>query len=486
MRNLQASTWMCVLSVFAACVLLLGPTALSRVGANLFSNYPARAQQELQRRNERCAADTRTGDLNSQSIANEKKRALSDHQAGANDTSLEDGRTKRGNEFALEEYRTVVGEIRERLSNENALFALKFTLVGAIIWMLFSVFGRREHDFQRFAQDRRAAVFLMTALLCGAIVDTRLRFNAKVIESLGDWVWCFERSAAAGTGGVSQPWEHFLHIQLGKGSLPVMRYFCHFLTPLLFAVGLYLFVVLARTVHRSTMTMMINGGALFFALLFVIACSHEPLLGGGWLTLTISFTAMSVGWWCLREGCRLRFGYGNVLAQTKNLVFKSTGERREELLFRWVEFGAVHRSRELMDCVLQLANSAAAEEVSLSKAIMAVLRAQLGAKVDLRQKPGDSTRRGEWCWVLANSENAVLSSDRLVRSVAKEISLAVKDRYHADLAEDFLWKAFFEDQDGPTRNLHTARRYGDREAFSSSGLAMPWVTLLRAKRYRHR
>ena len=45
----------------------------------------------------------------------------------------------------------------------------------------------------------------MGALLTSVIVDTRLRFNAKIIESLGNWVWCIERQYATTGAGRRGP-----------------------------------------------------------------------------------------------------------------------------------------------------------------------------------------------------------------------------------------------------------------------------------------
>ncbi|HXU62351.1 MAG TPA: hypothetical protein VN962_11645 [Polyangia bacterium] len=224
-----------------------------------------------------------------------------------------------------EEYKSAAEEIRDRIGQEEILFALKFSLVGAIMAVLFSMFKKQERDFfEKLVQKRRAAAFFAAALFTAAIIDMRLRFNDKIIESLGHWVWCVERTFpqhAVPWHGVA-PWENFLFLQLDKGANPLMRYSSHLLTSLLYGVAVYLFIVMPRTVNRSTRAMLTHSGAVFFAILVSIALSHDCPYGHDWTLLGSAGTVVlgAAGLMFLSEAYRLRFVTSNACQLTARMV----------------------------------------------------------------------------------------------------------------------------------------------------------------------
>jgi hypothetical protein len=222
------------------------------------------------------------------------------------------------------EYKNSVEEIRTRIGQEEILFGLKFTLIGGIMAVLFSLFKGEEKDyFEKLVQRRRAAAFFSAALLTSVIVDARLRFNAKIIESLGKWVWCMEtRELAARTARNFIPWEGFLHFELDAGANPLMRYSSHLLTSLLYGVMLYLFVVMPRTVNRSTRTMLGHSGTAFFLILACIAISYDCPYGRELAMLGAVGAALLalLGAGLLRLAFQTRFETSNACRLTQEIL----------------------------------------------------------------------------------------------------------------------------------------------------------------------
>jgi hypothetical protein len=296
--------------------------------------------------------------------------------------------------FLDRQYDTAVQEIRERLGNENVLFALKFTLIGAIMWVLFSLFNRDKGSgmaFERFVQKRRVAVFFVAALLCSAIVDTRLRFNAKVIESLGDWVWCVEiykRATVSSDASLPQYWEHFLHLQLLMGSYPILRYLCHLLTAIMYAVTLYLFVVMPRTVNRSAKRMITTGGGLFFLLLLFVSVSYEPLklydrtgkplpfFDGGLPSILVGILFAWVGTRTLRRGLQSRFAHTSAFVLTAD---------NEDLLEARVQFACYHHPEALLD---EVERTSGVRKEHARRILDLLKRSTRDTRVDYSEKDG--------------------------------------------------------------------------------------------------
>src|SRR6185369_13759973 len=283
--TMQRSTLYSFVSVLAASVLLVGPYAAVHTIWNL-GEAIGRAGQR-QRANTRAATRRRvelcesTADVYGALVSSPPPGAARAPAAGGPPAAGAPSATP--DAFVRDEYKSAEEEIHARIGQEEILFGLKLSLTGAILAVLFSLFKSEEKDyFEKLVQKRRAAAFFAAALLTSVIVDTRLRFNAKIIESLGNWVWCMERRyATLGALGGVVPWEGFLHFQLDGGANPLLRYSSHLLTSLLYGVTLYLFIVMPRTINRSTRAMLLHTGGVFFLLLVSISLSHDCSYGRG-------------------------------------------------------------------------------------------------------------------------------------------------------------------------------------------------------------
>ena len=182
-------------------------------------------------------------------------------------------------EFFIESYKSATSEIRDRIFQEYVLFALKFTIVGGIFLVLFRL-SRKEgtgEEFENFVQKRRSAIFFSAAILASIIVDTRLRFDAKVMESIGSWVWCIEHQLffLPEKAGISfVPWEHSLFMQIDRGAFLLLRYFSLSLTLLIYGVTAYLFLIMPRGIHRSTWRVIWWSSVVMFLVLVLIGVSY--------------------------------------------------------------------------------------------------------------------------------------------------------------------------------------------------------------------
>lgn len=175
--------------------------------------------------------------------------------------------------YPLEAYRTATAEVRERINQEQILFALKFTIVGGILLALFSM--SKTEQFERFIQRRRTAVFFSAALLTSSVIDIRLRFDIQMVEILGKWMKQAESNLhnqdALGYPG----WETYLEKAMRGLGLPVMRCFSLSLTALLFLVTVYIFVILPRGSYEGTRRIFRACALVMFALLAFLGGSYE-------------------------------------------------------------------------------------------------------------------------------------------------------------------------------------------------------------------
>jgi hypothetical protein len=93
------------------------------------------------------------------------------------------------NEWRHDEYKVATAEILARIEHHQTLFTLKFTIVGAILALLFSLLNKNAvEDFESFVRKRRSAVFFSAALFASVVIDAQLRNNIDMIVTLGDWV----------------------------------------------------------------------------------------------------------------------------------------------------------------------------------------------------------------------------------------------------------------------------------------------------------
>ncbi|HUP63571.1 MAG TPA: hypothetical protein VNA69_24505 [Thermoanaerobaculia bacterium] len=139
------------------------------------------------------------------------------------------------------EHEAIVAEIRLRIEQEHLLFALKFVLVGGILWAFIqTAFGRAESEFTR---TPFAALSAWAAVVAASIVDLRVMANQTFLITLGGWTRQYEQ-LALGSNGAQLGWEAFLADNLlSKSYYPALRVNGQILTALLFSVTALLFLL---------------------------------------------------------------------------------------------------------------------------------------------------------------------------------------------------------------------------------------------------
>jgi hypothetical protein len=154
------------------------------------------------------------------------------------------------NEWRHDEYKVATAEILARIEHHQTLFTLKFTIVGAILALLFNLLNKNAvEDFESFVRKRRSAVFFSAALFASVVIDAQLRNNIDMIVTLGDWV---RTALSAFLPGESSTWEDFFQRRMSSGVFPILRNMSHLLTALLYAVMLVMFFVMPRGSYRTT------------------------------------------------------------------------------------------------------------------------------------------------------------------------------------------------------------------------------------------
>jgi hypothetical protein len=95
--------------------------------------------------------------------------------------------------FLLKEYDTAKNEIKLRIEHEGELFNLMFTLIGAVMGIVFygGAFTKAEQENIEDTFERRNLVisgFCWAALIVGIIVIMRRQINTDVMIQLGQWI----------------------------------------------------------------------------------------------------------------------------------------------------------------------------------------------------------------------------------------------------------------------------------------------------------
>lgn len=242
-------------------------------------------------------------------------------------------------DLALENFKSTRQEIHDRILQQQVLFVLKFTFLGSILAAFFTLLRRGER-IETVARMRRAATFFSCALLVAGVIDAGLRFDAKIMETLGAYAWCVERATASG----GMPfWEHFLVLEMERGVFPLLRHFTVLLTLLLFGVVLFGFLELPTGAHRKALhILLVSIGAWFGMLVFIGAsyagANHLPPVFGPAVSLSIGITGTLLSWWAIR----LKEQIGDVLAivdplarKLRKLVGKRGAESENAFVRAW-------------------------------------------------------------------------------------------------------------------------------------------------------
>ena len=92
----------------------------------------------------------------------------------------------------LREYDSAVKEIHSRIDQESLLFGFKFSLVGAILGLLFAGQVRGGDDNAtgpwRLLTSPQAAAFCWAAVATSAIIDSRILYHQVITAALGTWI----------------------------------------------------------------------------------------------------------------------------------------------------------------------------------------------------------------------------------------------------------------------------------------------------------
>jgi hypothetical protein len=216
-------------------------------------------------------------------------------------------------QFLDKEHDNVVEEIRRRIEHDHLLFALKFALVGGILYALLQgVLGRGEAHIER---NPFAALIVWAAVVAAAIVDLRTMTNQTFLVTLGGWARQYEE-LKVGAGGVDLAWEAYLaNNLLSQPHYPALRVSGQILTALLFVFSGSLFLV-PKESDNDPATALVSGSCavLSIGIMTVAAISLRPAGLAIWLYLF--FGALAIVLSC-------------VLAYTSKENYRAGGARSE-------------------------------------------------------------------------------------------------------------------------------------------------------------
>jgi hypothetical protein len=194
-------------------------------------------------------------------------------------------------QFLDKEHDNVVEEIRRRIEHEHLLFALKFALVGGILYAL--VQGVVGHGQAPVKKTAFAALIVWAAVVAAAIVDLRTMANQTFLVTLGGWVRQYEE-LRVGPNAIDLAWEAFLaNNLLSQPHYPALRVSGQILTALLFAFSGALFLV-PEEGDNDPATALVSGACatLSIGLMTVAAISLRPAGLAVWLSLALGAVAM--------------------------------------------------------------------------------------------------------------------------------------------------------------------------------------------------
>ena len=198
---------------------------------------------------------------------------------------------KGAHEFLDKEYDTVVAEIARRIEQEHLLFALKFGIVGAILYtFLQEAFRRGSMQYQRSAFG---ALVAWAAVLVATIVDLRIAANQSFLMTLGGWTRQFEE-LKLGANAVHLGWEAFLADQLlSQSYYPALRVSGQVLTVFLFAFTSALFF-LPKDNDNDSRTGVVSGACAVLSIFLMTGAAINRRTGESAMWLYVAFGALAI------------------------------------------------------------------------------------------------------------------------------------------------------------------------------------------------
>jgi hypothetical protein len=198
---------------------------------------------------------------------------------------------KGGQDFLDKEYETVVGEIARRVEQEHLLFALKFGIVGGILYtFLQEAFRRGNMQFQRSAFGSLVA---WAAVVVSTIVDLRIAANQSFIITLGEWTRQYEE-LKLGVNGVPLGWEAFLADRLlSQSYYPALRVSGQVLTVFLFAFTSALFF-LPKDNDNDARTGFVSGTCAVLSVFLMTGSAINRRTGSSAMWLYVAFGGIAI------------------------------------------------------------------------------------------------------------------------------------------------------------------------------------------------
>jgi hypothetical protein len=208
-------------------------------------------------------------------------------------------------ELSSAEYRTAVDEIRRRTDHEQALFLVKLGICAAVLAAVFRLLQQIRpsanephpewHDSPNMKDRAIRAVgnwvlgysFFWAAALSSAIIDSRLRFNARMIETLGCWIYLFEAPSKM------LYWETYLRadgVFFQPPMYALLRIFPNNLVTILLFTGIVYFSLIMDP-HPKGMARWCGAAAV---LLFASTCASYHGDSGAWLIHCSIWLAVSL------------------------------------------------------------------------------------------------------------------------------------------------------------------------------------------------
>lgn len=177
-------------------------------------------------------------------------KATERYEVPSSATAAWNGLDAAGRELLEKEHEAITEEIRQRIAEEHLLFALKFGMVGAILWAFLQTAFRQ--DKSEFEPTPFSALAAWAAVVAASIVDLRAMSNQRFLITLGGWTRQYEQ-LTLGDRGAHLGWEAFLADNLlSKSFYPALRVNAQILTALLFCVTAYVFLVSTEGTATAT------------------------------------------------------------------------------------------------------------------------------------------------------------------------------------------------------------------------------------------
>jgi predicted neutral ceramidase superfamily lipid hydrolase len=198
---------------------------------------------------------------------------------------------KGAHDFLDKEYETVVAEIGRRIEQEHLLFALKFGIVGAILYtFLQEAFRRGNMQYQRSAFG---ALVAWAAVLVASLVDLRIAANQSFLITLGGWTRQYEE-LKLGANAVHLGWEAFLADQLlSQSYYPALRVSGQVLTVFLFAFTSALFF-LPKDNDNDSRTSLVSASCAVLGIFLMTGAAVSRGTGPSAMWLYIAFGGLAM------------------------------------------------------------------------------------------------------------------------------------------------------------------------------------------------